>query len=411
MTPERLVITGLGLVSSLGNEWKSTWRGLRSGRRGVRTVRLEPRLPIKGRGASVRDLPIRDFVQQRRTIKLMAPDARYAVVAAEQALRDAGFTSDDKRSAEIALFVAAGQDTLTLQAQIDSMFTLADEDSLRRLTQRRWFDELAKVNPLDAVRFGANMVGAHISINSRLTGEPFVLTSCPSAAVLGVAMDALRTAECGVALVGGADDTFNLGMVELLVRLGFRLPRTAFEELETDCVLPGSGAAFLVMETEGYARERGCEAIAEIVGYAEERGQPAAGEMCYERALRALLDETGLELTEQSLVHIDSLAGRGLCPELSALQRLAGDRVGRLRATSSRGCVGHLGAAAAFFDTAVSALSLRHEVVPPVPRAWHRALPLRTEARRAAHARLHSAVISSQWLEGPAGAVALRRAG
>ncbi|MBM3668225.1 MAG: hypothetical protein FJW90_12305 [Actinobacteria bacterium] len=177
-----------------------------------------------------------------------------------------------------------------------------------------------------------------------------------------------------IAIVGGGDWGFNLGMVEVLRRIGLSPVTTAAEELASGRVLLGSGASFLVLEAKSHARRRRHIPVAEVLGYGESTESGGSRTEAYERAIGAALRMARSDPEELSFVHLDSAAGGGIAPEEPAIAALAPEHAGSLHATTSRAAVGYIPCAAAAFDVGVSALALRARLLPPMPPRWARSL-------------------------------------
>lgn len=393
---EPVWITGVGLVSALGVDAPTTWEALLAGRRGVRIQPLAEGTRVRVRAARVRSFDPRPLLRQRRTLKLMAPDARYALAASAQALAQAGLADPQTRPEGMPLAVAASADTVTLSAQIEGLEGILERSDARRVTLKRFFETMAEVNPLDAVRLGTNMVAAHLSINLELDGDPLVLGPGPDAggAAIGEAFREVASGAQPVVLVGAGDDLANVGLAELLGRLGYAFPDRAPAELEHGVVLPGGGAAFLVLEAASHARSRGAAPVARLVAWSG----PAP---THRAAIASVLDAGDRNAGRLGFVHLDSGAGRGVAPEEEALRDARETAGGALRATSTRGAVGHLGAAAPAFDLATSALAVRARRLPPLPRGWGRGLERLRPARRGERLASRTAgLLSAGWMGG-----------
>jgi 3-oxoacyl-[acyl-carrier-protein] synthase II len=368
----RVVVTGIGVVSPVGNGRRGFWRGLVGGRSGIGPLTLfdASTFPVRI-GGEVKGLDLAGLAAR-------FPGARgerdrkvwLGLAAVEEALADAGLAAGDLRGA--SLHVGVGLEVFFLE----DVARIADAVDLGRalgalLGDRP--DAQPLQTPLD--RLG-QVIGDHYGI---LGGRYTNCSACAAGAqVIGEAFERLRDGEAEVALAGAADSMLNplgvggFGLLRVLSAENDR-PQQAcrpFDATRQGTVL-GEGAAFVVLETLDRARRRGARTYAEILGYGcsmdafrvsdpEPSGRGAVLSMA-----RALAD-AGLRPDAVDCVNAHGTGTpKNDVVETAAIKEVLGDRARRIPVHAVKSMTGHMIAASGAVEAVAAVLTLVANTVPP----------------------------------------------
>jgi 3-oxoacyl-[acyl-carrier-protein] synthase II len=365
--PRRVVVTGTGLLSALGNDVRSTWEGMVAGRSGVaRISAFDPsRLQAQIAG-EVKDLDtshILDRKDQRRTDRYI----QLALVAAREAMDQAGLPArlEGEEAERTGVIVGTG---------LGGVGTLVDGISINAL---RGPD---RISPF-LIPMGIPNVGAgQIAISFGMTGPNFApVSACATGGhAIGEAWETIRRGDADRMIAGGAE----AGVFEPLVG-GFDSMRALsrrnddpeaasrpFDQAR-DGFVPGEGAGALVLEELGHARARGATILAELVGYgatadASHITLPAPGGIGAVRAAQRALVKAGLEPSD--VVHVNAHATstpEGDKSELQAIRTVFGDHAPKLTITANKSMIGHTLGAAGAIEAIVTIQTIREGCVPP----------------------------------------------
>ena len=363
----RVVVTGMGLVTALGNDVASTWAGLVEGRSGVRTIEaFDPARLTCRIAAEVVDFDasgLLDRKELRRTDRCI----QFGLVAAREALDQAGLPA----RFEGALAERTG---VILGTGLGGVGTLIDGFTTNAL---RGPDRISPfLIPMGIPNIGAGQV----AIQFGMTGPNFTTVSaCATGGhALGEASEIIRRDDADVMIAGGTE----AGVYEAIVG-GFAAmralstrnddPAGASRPFDTgrDGFVIGEGAGVVVLEALEHAEARGAEILAELVGYgatadASHITLPAPGGIGAVRAARRALEKAGL--TPDDIDHVNAHATstpEGDKAELQAIRTIFGAGVGRISVTANKSMLGHTLGAAGAIEAIISILTIRDSCVPP----------------------------------------------
>lgn len=363
----RVVVTGMGMVTALGNDVASTWEGLVSGRSGVRTIEsFDPSRVTSRVAAEVRDFDpssILDRKEIRRTDRYI----QFGLVAARQALDQAGLP--DRFEGDLA-----ERTGVILGTGLGGIGTLIDGFTTNAL---RGPD---RISPFLIPMGIPNIGSGQLAIQFGMTGPNFTTVSaCATGGhALGEASEIIRRADADVMVAGGAE----AGIYEALVG-GFAAmralstrnddPAAASRPFDTgrDGFVIGEGAGVVVLEALEHAEARGATILAELVGYgatadASHITLPAPGGIGAVRAARRALEKAGL--TPADIDHVNAHATstpEGDRSELQAIRTILGDSAERVPITANKSMLGHTLGAAGAIEAIVTILTMREGCVPP----------------------------------------------
>ncbi len=365
--PRRVVVTGMGLVTALGNDVATAWAALAAGRSGVaRIAAFDPsRLTVQIAG-EVKDLDaghILDRKEVRRTDRYI----QFGLVASREAMDQAGLPArlEGEEAERTGVILGTG---------LGGVGTLVDGISINAL---RGPD---RISPF-FIPMGIPNVGAgQVAISFGMTGPNFTTVSaCATGGhAIGEASETIRRGDADVMIAGGTE----AGIFEPLVG-GFAAMRalsTRNDDPEgasrpfdkgRDGFVPGEGSGVLVLEELEHARARGVPILAELISYgatadASHITLPAPGGIGAVRAARRALDKAGISADEIDHVNAHATSTpEGDKAELQSIKTIFGDRAGEVPITANKSMLGHTLGAAGAIEAIVTIQSIRELCVPP----------------------------------------------
>ncbi len=389
-TPRRVVITGLGLISPLGNTVESFWDALTTGRSGVRATETLPgnllQMPWAAEAreftGDIADFGPLDKDQTRairKGIKVMCREIQMGVAAAQRALAGAGLRAgafDVERTGVVfgSDYILSGPDEF-----VDAMANCLDDE--RQFDFPRWAGEgIPRITPLWLLKYLPNMPASHIAIYNDLRGPSNSLTMREASSLLAVG-EASRLIARGAAdvIVAGATGTRVHPLRTLHVVLQEEIARTGddpsrvcrpFDLQRTGMVL-GEGAGAVVLESLETAQARGAQILAEVVGSGSSAVMDARGVGDLRAAIRSALRQTlrsaGLDPADVGHVHAHGLSTRRSdAAEAQAIQEVLGARPAPVPVTAAKSYLGNPGAAGGVIELIASVLALQHNRLFPV---------------------------------------------
>jgi 3-oxoacyl-[acyl-carrier-protein] synthase II len=375
--PRRVAITGLGLVTPVGNDAVATWDALLAGRSGVTPItRFDASgFPVRI-AAEVKEFDPRHAIEDRKLLKFADRSHALALAAAEEALRDAGIRPEGSDAMRWACVVGSGKATQGFAALEEVHRHCAADGHFhpdRLLTGGFTMDPLA---------FCRNQAGAGLALLLHRFGirgyATSVHTACASGSqAVGTAMKLVRRGTADYVLAGGFDSMINpIGLASFCL-LGALSPDNQtperasrpFDATRNGFVL-GEGAGMLVLEAWEAARRRGARIYAELAGdgnslssYRITDSHPSGDGPI--QAMRQALATAAVRPEE-----VDYLNAHGTSTlmndrsECAAVRAVFGSHAGQLGVSSTKSLMGHLIAAAGAVEAAVCALAIHRGVLP-----------------------------------------------
>jgi 3-oxoacyl-[acyl-carrier-protein] synthase II len=367
MTARRVVVTGMGMLTALGNDVPSTWEGLLAGRPGIKTIEsFDPSRLTSQIAGEVRDFDashVLDRKDQRRTDRYI----QFGLVAAREAMDQAGLPA--RLEGELA-----ERTGVILGTGLGGVGTLNDGFSTNAL---RGPD---RISPF-LIPMGIPNVGAgQIAITHGMTGPNFATVSaCATGGhAVGESYETIRRDDADIMLAGGSEACIFevlIGGFAAMRALSTRNddPAAASRPFDAgrDGFVVGEGAGVLVLEELEHARARGATPLAELVGYgatadASHITLPAPGGMGAVRAARRALEKAGLSAGDVQHVNAHATSTpEGDRAELQAIKTIFGDDAGSVVITANKSMLGHTLGSAGAIEAIATVMSLRDGCVPP----------------------------------------------
>ena len=366
MSKRRVVITGLGIVSPVGNDIKTAWDSITAGRSGIRNVtRFDTtNFPVHF-GGEIRDLNLEPYMTPKEARRMDA-FMQYGVVAGIQAMRDSGFEVTEANSERVGILMGSGMGGLE-----------SIEEAYSRYLETK---SPKKVSPFFIPASIINLVGGHLSINFKVTGPNLaVATACTTSThALGLAMRMIQYGEVDAMLAGGSEMALcYTGMSGFAQAKALSLrnddPEAASRpwDVDRDGFVMGDGGAAMMLEEYEMAKARGANIYAEIVGFGMSgdafhvTAPPEDGEGARKAMAGALKDA---KLNPEQVQYLNAHATStplGDLAETQAIKRAFGEAAKKLAVSSTKSMTGHLLGAAGGVEAIFTVLGLRDQVAPP----------------------------------------------
>lgn len=370
----RVVLTGIGVITPLGQDPASFWEALRSGRSGVQTIQNfdSSLLPTRFAGEVV-GFDARKYLSRegKKQLKVMARAIQFAVAAAQVALDDGKVDKSKLDPTRFGVEFGAG----LLSSELNELGPAAAQSQSGTpgvVDLQAWgAKSLAAITPLWMLKYLPNMLACHVSILHDAQGPSNSITEGDVASLLalGEAFHILRRDGADLFLVGGADSKVNpLSMIRQCTfkHLSGRndAPQQACRpfDRDRDGLVIGEGAGVLVVEELEHARRRGAPIYAEVAGFAAafDRGVTGRG---LARAIRLALTQAGVGPEAIDHVHAHGLGSpRFDVAEAAGIAEVFGPNGVPVWAIKSS--IGHLGAGSGTTELAASLLAMKHGSVP-----------------------------------------------
>jgi 3-oxoacyl-[acyl-carrier-protein] synthase II len=374
----RVAITGLGAITPVGNDAKTTWESLVAGRSGIGRITTFPAESFAVRIAGlVKDFDVGPYVRDSRLGRRLSRAAGFGLAAAAEALADAQVESDTYEPHERGVAVASSVGRAEL-GELAEMSHLLKSTEMRQLARQAPSDVLLRDQNVGAAAVAqlADCQGPMITVSTACTG---------SAHAIGEAFRRIQEGEAKLMVTGGYD-----ALTTWLDVLGFSLlgalttdynddPERAsrpFDRERTGFVL-GEGAVMVILEDWEEARARGANIYAEVAGYASSMNAyrmtdaPPDGGGAIVAIARAV-EDSGLQADQIDYVaaHGTGTPGNDLC-ETVALKEVFGPDAYRLAVSSVKSMTGHLTSGAGALNVLAAVGAIRDQVVPPTINLEH----------------------------------------
>ncbi|PIC05852.1 beta-ketoacyl-[acyl-carrier-protein] synthase II [Anoxybacillus flavithermus] len=364
MKKRRVVVTGLGAVTPLGNDVETTWKNIVAGQSGIGPLtRLNADdFPAKV-AAEVKDFQVEQFIDKKEARK-MDRFTQYAVAASMMAVKDANLQITEENAPRIGVWIGSG---------IGGMETY--EEQLKTFLEKGY----RRVSPFFVPMMIPDMAAGQVSIMLGAKGmNSCTVTACATGTnSIGDAFKVIERGDADVMITGGTEAPIThmaLAGFSAAKALSFNPdPKTACRPFDQhrDGFIMGEGAGIIILEELEHALKRGARIYAEIVGYgatgdAYHITAPAPGGEGGVRAMRQALHDANMQPEE-----IDYINAHGTSTEYNdkyetmAIKEVFGEHAYKLAVSSTKSMTGHLLGAAGAIEAIFSVLSIHDGVIPP----------------------------------------------
>jgi beta-ketoacyl-acyl-carrier-protein synthase II len=359
----RVAVTGVGVVSPVGNTAGVFFHNLAAGRSGIRRISSDMAERLEVKVAAESTFSGEDYYSKKQ-LGLLDRTSQMALVAASQAWTDSGLELNDVEKQRSGVYLGTG---------------MGGANSLDEMFSKLYREGASRVSPLFVTKIMSNAAASHISIQYGLCGPCLTFsTACSSSAVsIGEAFRQIKASYADVILAGGAESLLAYGSFKCWESLGVLAPEDAenpaascrpFSRDRAGFVL-GEGAAIVVLEDMERARRRGAQIYAELVGYGSTSdahhitGPSVDGQA---RAMRLALEEaeTPADRIEYINAHGTATAKNDIV-ETQAIKEVFGGRAKTVPASSTKSMHGHLLGATGAVEFVAALLAMKHQTIPP----------------------------------------------
>ena len=365
MSKRRVVVTGLGMITPLGNNVSETWESILKGRSGIALLDHFDTTDFTVRiGGSIKNLALDDYIP-RKDQKKMDPFIHYGIAAGVQAIEDSGLDLDKEDTNRIGVAIGSGIGGLP---GIEKGTELFHSGGPRR------------ISPFYVPSNIINMISGHLSIMYGFKGPNFsIVTACTTGTHnIGDAARLIEYGDADVMVAGGAEmATSRTGLAGFAAARALSTrndePELASRpwDKDRDGFVLSDGAGVMVLEEYEFAKKRGAKIYAELIGYGmsadafhmtapSENGQGAAS--CMENALR------NGKITSNDIQYINAhgtSTPAGDIAETIAVKTVFKSNAKKIAISSTKSMIGHLLGAAGGVEAIFSVLAIRDQIAPP----------------------------------------------
>ncbi len=361
----RVVVTGLGLVTPVGNSVEATWSSLMAGRSGVGDIQKfdTGKFPVRF-AAEVKDFDPLTFIEKKEARK-MGSFIHYAIAAADEAMKDSQLVIDDSNDEQVGTYISSG---------------IGDFWAIEREHSKLLNDGPGRVSPFFIPSAIVNLAAGQVSIRHGAKGpNSATATACAAGAhAIGDSFRIIQRGDADAMICGGAESAITpmsvagfAAMRALSTRNDDPLRASRPFERDRDGFVIGEGAGIVILEELEFAQKRGARIYAELVGYGmtadafhitmpDETGSGAI------RVMQKAMKDAGVEGEA-----VDYINAHGTSTpyndkfETAAIKKTFGEHAYKLAVSSTKSMTGHLLGAAGGIEAVFSVLAIDKNTLPP----------------------------------------------
>jgi 3-oxoacyl-[acyl-carrier-protein] synthase II len=366
MQLKRVVITGLGALTPIGNNIEEYWNGLVNGVSGAAPITYFDAAKFKTRFAcELKNFDVKDYIDRKES-RRMDRFTQYAMIASDEAIKDAELNLDSIDKLRVGVIWGAG---------IGGLETFQDE-----VLNYAKGDGSPRFNPFFIPKMIADIAPGHISIKNGFMGPNYTTVSaCASSAnALIDALNYIRLGHCDVIVSGGSEAAVTIagmGGFNAMHALSTRNdnPEAASRpfDAERDGFVLGEGAGALILEEYEHAKARGAKIYAEVIGGglssdAHHMTAPHPDGLGVIAVMKNCLENAGIKPEEVDHINTHGTSTPlGDVAELKAISEVFGSHAKNININSTKSMTGHLLGAAGAIEAVASILAMKHGIVPP----------------------------------------------
>lgn len=361
---KRVVITGLGAITPIGNNVNETWEGIKNKKCGVDQITLFDNSTFKTKlDAEVKNYDPLDYFDAKQA-KRFDRSSQLAIIAAREAVKDSGITKENTNFDRVGTFVSSGIGGFkTIQEQCEVNYTKGNK----------------RVSPMLIPMAIANMPAGNIAIEFGFKGESVsIVTACASSThSIGEAFKTIKMGEEDIILAGGTEAAIceiGISGFENMKALSGSEDKTRASipfDKERNGFVMGEGAGVIVLEELNHAKARGAKIYAEVVGFGSTTDayhitSPCPDGECGAKAMIRAIQNSGIKPED-----IDYINAHGTSTHLNdltetmAIKTALGDASKNVMVSSTKGNTGHLLGAAGAVEAIICTKALQDGLVPP----------------------------------------------
>ncbi len=360
----RVVITGLGAITPIGNDVNETWEGIKNKKCGIDKISLFDCTGFKtSLAAEVKDYNVENYFEVKQA-KRLDRSSQFAIIAAREAFKDSGITSENTDLERVGIFISSG---------IAGLKTIQEQCEVNCLKGHN------RVSPMFIPMTIANMPAGNVAIELGLKGESIsIVTACASSThAIGEAYKTIKYGSEDAIFAGGTEASIcEIGIAgfENMKALSNATDKNRASipfDKERSGFIMGEGAGIVVVEELNHALKRGAKIYAEVIGYgatsdAYHITSPAPGGVGGARAMKRAIEDAKINPEEINYINAhgtsthlnDSL-------ETMAIKTALGEASRKVMVSSTKGNTGHLLGAAGGVEAVICTKAIETQIVPP----------------------------------------------
>jgi 3-oxoacyl-[acyl-carrier-protein] synthase II len=361
----RVVITGLGVLTSLGKEKEHFWNNLINGKSGIKPITKFDTSEFSSQvAAEITDFDPEEDIDSKDARRI-GMFTQYAIITAINALKDANLKITEENAEEIGVLIGSGIGGIEVfEEQVEKLITKGPR----------------RVSPFFIPMMISNMASGHVSIYTGAKGpNSNAVTACASGTTaIGDAMEIIKRGDARVMIAGGTEAAITPSALAGFANMKALTARNEEPEkasrpfdAQRDGFVIGEGCGIVILEDLEHALSRGTTIYAELKGYglsgdAYHITQPAPGGEGAARAMKMAIQKAGINYDE-----LDYINAHGTSTPLNdkyetvGIKKVFGDHAYKLMVSSTKSMTGHLLGAAGGLETVITALSIYKGIVPP----------------------------------------------
>lgn len=361
----RVVITGLGAITPIGNNVNDFWKGLVEGKNGVDTITRFNPADVKTKfAAEIKNYNPEDYFD-RKTINTMDPFCQFAMISAEEAFKDSKIVLENTNLEKVGVIYGSGIGGLeTTREQHDILFKQGPQ----------------RISPYYITKMIADIAAGHISIKYGFKGPNFATTSAcaTSAHAIEACVMLIERGSADVMLAGGSEAVITpiavggFNSIRALSTWNDRMYEASrpFDKDRNGFVM-GEGAATLVLEEYEHAKARGAHIYAEICGIGSTADayhvtMPAPGGNGAGRAMKMAIDDAGIKPEQVDYINAHGTSTpANEAAETAGIKAAFGEHAYKLKISSNKSMIGHLLGAAGAVEAIATVKTIVEGVIPP----------------------------------------------
>lgn len=362
----RVVVTGVGLITSLGTGTEKSWEAIKAGKCGIKEIKsfdtTESAVKIAG---EVTDFDPTEFGIEKKEVKKLARNTQFAIAAAKMALEDSGLVIDDKNATKVGTIVSSGIGGIEI---FEDQYGTMLEKGVRRISP---FTIPAMIN---------NMASGNVGIYFGAKGpNKAVVTACAAGThSIGDSYEMIKSGRTDAMITGGTEACITKFAINAFANMKALSTRNDDPEkasrpftADRDGFVMGEGAGILILEELESAKARGAKIYAEVVGYGETCDayhitSPAEGGEGATRAFVMAMEEGNIKPEEVGYINAHGTSTPANDRnETAAIKDAFGASAYTMNVSSTKGATGHGLGAAGGIEGVILALSIAEGIVPP----------------------------------------------
>jgi 3-oxoacyl-[acyl-carrier-protein] synthase II len=366
MELKRVVVTGMGALTPIGNTLSEYWEGLLNGTSGAAIIKQFDASLFKTQFAcELKNFNVEEFMDRKEARKL-DPFAQYAIVSSSEAMADSAILDSNPNLDRIGVIWGSG---------IGGLKTFQDE-------AENFFggDGTPRFNPFFIPKMIADIAAGHISIKYGLRGPNYATVSACASSTNAIidAFNLIRLGKADAIVTGGSEACVNqmgMGGFNALKALSTRndSPETASRpfDLDRDGFVLGEGSGALILEEYNHAIKRGAKIYAEVIGGgmsgdAYHMTAPHPEGLGAKNTMISALEDAEINPSDVDYVNVHGTSTPlGDIAEVKAIQQVFGEHAYKLNISSTKSMTGHLLGAAGAIEAIASIMAVKHDIVPP----------------------------------------------